>query len=460
MTTALITYEDGTLVSNEQNKDLKQLPHFELDTRTGQFRAKGMDYKDIILSLREKKIPYEDKVKNYETLTLHCKKVLQLRTYQVEAINKWKLAEKRGVIALPTGAGKTIVAVASIFEAKRSSLIIVPTIDLLHQWRDVLEQYINQPIGLLGDGYKDIKMITVSTYDSARLTIEKIGDRFGLIIFDECHHLPSPQYQFIAQCAIAPFRLGLSATVQRADGKESRIYELLGPLVFEGKITDFVAQSLAPYDVIQIEIELTKDERESYKKARDKYIRFIQKHRINFSQKDAWKRFLFLSSRSKEGREAFLAQREQKLIAQRAKGKMACVWNLLNQHSQEQMIIFTDDNQTAYKIGTMFFLPVITHKTKDKERKKFLEGFRNGDLKVLVTSRVLNEGVDVPEASIGVVVSGTGAVREHVQRLGRILRPRPGKRALLYELVSQSTNEVHVNQRRRQHDAYEGSFET
>lgn len=455
-----LRFVEGSILAQKEHSELAEFPSFEFDPRTHEYRSKGMDYKDIILSLREKSLQYEDSVKAYEILNLAFKKELQLRPYQDEAIQQWASHEKRGVVALPTGAGKTIVAVAAIYSVKRSTLVVVPTIDLLYQWKKVLEDHFYTPIGLLGDGNKDVGPITVSTYDSARLTIDRLGNRFGLIIFDECHHLPSPQYQFIAQCAIAPYRMGLSATVQRADGKETVIYDLLGPLVYEGKITDLVSRSLAPYDVVHLEIELTEEERSAYKQAREKYIRFIQRNRIDFSQKDAWKRFLFMSSRSQEGREAFLAHRQQKLIAQRAKGKMEKVWDLLTHHSQDQMIIFTDDNETAYRIGSSFILPVITHKTKDRDRKKFLEAFKSGELKVLVTSRVLNEGVDVPEASVGVIVSGTGAVREHVQRLGRILRPRPGKRALLYELVSRATNEVHVNQRRRRHDAYEGSAES
>lgn len=453
-------FQEGSIVADLVHEDLKELDLFEHDARTRQFRAKGIDYKTIILSLREKNWKYVDSIKSYEILNLNLRKALQLRPYQKEAVQAWVSKEKRGVIALPTGAGKTIVAVASILEVKRSTLVIVPTIDLLYQWKSVLESYFDIHIGLLGDGNKEPGPITVATYDSARLTIDRLGNRFGLLIVDECHHLPSPQYQFIAQCAIAPYRLGLSATVQRADGKENLIYELLGPLVYEGFITDLVSKSLAPYDVVNLEVELTEEERIAYKFARDKYIHFLQKHRINFSQKDAWKTFLFLSSRSKEGREAFLGHRAQKLIAQRAKRKMEQVWDLLTLHSQEQMIIFTDDNEMAYRIGSEFILPVITHKTKERERKKFLAAFKEGSLKVLVTSRVLNEGVDVPEASVGVIVSGTGAVREHVQRLGRILRPRPGKRAVLYELVAKATNEVHVNQRRRRHDAYEGSAES
>ena len=105
-------------------------------------------------------------------------------------------------------------------------------------------------------------------------------------------------------------------------------------------------------------------------------------------------------------------------------------------------------------MGETFCLPVITHRTKAAERKEFLEKFRSGEYPVLLTSKVLNEGVDVPEASIGIVVSGSGSTREHVQRLGRILRAKEGKQAVLYELISDGTSEMSVSFRRRQHRAY------
>ena len=86
-----------------------------------------------------------------------------------------------------------------------------------------------------------------------------------------------------------------------------------------------------------------------------------------------------------------------------------------------------------------------------------MESFKRGHTRVIATSKVLNEGVDVPEASVGVVLSGSGTVREHVQRLGRILRHQEGKNAVLYEIISRGTSEKYVNQRRRQHYAYQGT---
>jgi superfamily II DNA or RNA helicase len=128
---------------------------------------------------------------------------------------------------------------------------------------------------------------------------------------------------------------------------------------------------------------------------------------------------------------------------------------ILSRHRGERTIIFTADNDAAYTIGRRFTLPVLTHHTKAAERKEFLDFFRQGKYPVLVTSKVLNEGVDVPQASVGIIVSGSGSVREHVQRLGRILRTAPGKaQAVLYELISANTSEESISERRRGHDAF------
>lgn len=162
-----------------------------------------------------------------------------------------------------------------------------------------------------------------------------------------------------------------------------------------------------------------------------------------------------LSARLPGGRDAMKAYLKQRAIAQCSRAKLNIVWNIMRENRSERIIIFTADNDTAYRMGEIFCMPVLTHKTKAAERKDFLDRFRSGEYPVLLTSKVLNEGVDVPEASIGIVVSGSGSTREHVQRLGRILRAKDGKQAVLYELVSDGTSEMRVSDRRRQHRAYE-----
>jgi superfamily II DNA or RNA helicase len=160
------------------------------------------------------------------------------------------------------------------------------------------------------------------------------------------------------------------------------------------------------------------------------------------------------SSRSDEGRRAFLAYRNQKQLALTASGKMDAVQRLLFAHRRDRTIIFTEDNATVYALSRRFLLPAITHQSKVKERSSILKAFNDGSLRAVVTSKVLNEGVNVPEANVAIVLSGSASVREHVQRLGRILRKREGKHAVLYELVSAKTSEEGVSQRRREHRAY------
>jgi len=148
---------------------------------------------------------------------------------------------------LPTGAGKTLLVVLLIERMQRSTLVHVPTIDLMHQWYAVLKHYFDQEIGLFGGGYNKMAPLTVATYQLAMLHVPYKGNRFGLVVFDECHHLPGTHYQYTAISTIAPFRLRLTATPQRVYGKEERLYQLVGPLCYEAHIHQLKSQTLAPY---------------------------------------------------------------------------------------------------------------------------------------------------------------------------------------------------------------------
>ena len=156
-----------------------------------------------------------------------------------------------------------------------------------------------------------------------------------------------------------------------------------------------------------------------------------------------------------EGRAAFLAFQEQRRIALAAPAKLHLLEQLLDMHAQDRVLVFTYDNATVYQISRRFLVPAITHQTKAKERKHILDGFLTGEYNCVVTSRVLNEGVDVPAANVGIVLSGTSTVAEHVQRLGRLLRKHGDKEATLIEVVSRGTVEEFSSERRRQHQAYQ-----
>ncbi|WNZ60816.1 helicase-related protein [Myxococcus sp. MxC21-1] len=205
----------------------------------------------------------------------------------------------------------------------------------------------------------------------------------------------------------------------------------------------------------RVEVPLTPDEKARYDTARALYLGFVRRLGVPLSAPDGWARFLAQSQRSDEGRAAYRAYREQRRIALTSSGKQEVLWRILLEHRDDRVLVFTDDNETVYTLARRFLLPALTHHTPVPERKALLAAFASGELPVLLTSRVLNEGVDVPEARVGVVLSGSASVREHVQRLGRILRKRPGKRALLYEVCSAQTAESSISERRRQHGAYQ-----
>ena len=451
-----IYFDKGTLVLKNLPETLRQASSIKWDELSRTHRAPAHLYREIMLLLHRQKLPYRDEARQFEAHDFPLQERIIPRAYQQEALAAWINNGWRGVVTLPTGAGKTILAVMLIEKTRRPTLVHVPTIDLMHQWYAVLKRYFDQEIGLLGGGYKEIAPLTVATYDSALLHVSGKGNRFGFLVFDECHHLPGEQYQYTAISSIAPFRLGLTATPERADGKEKVLYSLVGELCYQADIHSLKGKSLAPYEVITLEVTLSAEERSQYDLARQQYLDFLRRENINMGSANGWNHFLWKSSRTPEGRQAFKAYLIQKQLSQASSGKLAYLWDLLQQHRGDRIIVFTQDNDMAYRIGKRFFLPVLTHHTKLKEREAFLENFREGRFNILVTSKVLNEGVDVPEANVAIIVSGSGSVREHVQRLGRILRARPGKEAMLYELVSKDTGEHFINQRRRKHDAYQG----
>jgi superfamily II DNA or RNA helicase len=284
--------------------------------------------------------------------------------------------------------------------------------------------------------------------------MDRLGKRFGLVVFDECHHLPSEAYSTAAKMCLAPYRLGLTATPERTDGREATYADLVGPVVYRRDIDELRGHYLADYETVRLEVPLSEEERAAYDEARALYVGFIRRSAIDMSKPDGWGRFLMLSSQSDQGRRAFEAYRRQRQIALAAPGKLDVLERLLVAHKKDRALVFTEDNATVHQISRRLLLPAITHETRVRERAQILAAFNEGTYFAIVTSKVLNEGVNVPSANVAVVLSGSGSVREHVQRLGRILRKVGDKRATLYELVAAGTGERRTSDKRREHVAY------
>ncbi|MDV6376392.1 DEAD/DEAH box helicase family protein [Deinococcus arenicola] len=444
---ALLKLDRGTLVMFTVPEVVADL--FTWDARSQSYRARGRDYREIVERLRAKNIPFKDDAAAFQKLELDFSREIAPYSHQRDALRAWKAAGRRGVAEMPTGSGKTLVAQLALKDTPRSALICVPTLDLLQQWYSGLKAaFPDANVGLLGGGSHDDTPILVSTYDSAAIHAEELAGKYALLVCDECHHLPSDFTRVIAEMSLAPYRLGLSATLKRSDGRERDLDILLGPVVFSCAPEDLAGTTLADYRERIIKVKLSASEQAHY----DALIRqrndFLRLNGIKLGSLDGWKQFI-MASGSPQGRAAMLAHREARSLAYGTDGKLRVLEEILVNHPKERTIIFTDDNATVYRISREFLIPSITHQTPTKERHSVLERFRDGSYRILVTSRVLNEGVDVPEASVGVMLSGTATEREYVQRLGRILRKAKNKKATLYEVITEGTSEERVSKQRK-----------
>lgn len=447
-TAFVLRFDAGTLVLDGAGATAPVPAVFQWDERVQRWRAPAIAYRQAVTELVRGKIPHQDQAREYLEFAFQPKLFTAPRPYQQEAINEWQRAGRRGVIVLPTGAGKTFVAQMAIELTNRSTLIIVPTIDLMNQWYDVMLSAFNVEIGLIGGGYFEAGAITITTYASAFRFMERMGNRFGLLVCDECHHLPGSVYRYAAELAIAPFRLGLTATPERADGGEALLEPLLGPIVYRREAQQLAGEYLADYTVVRLRVQLNKEERAAYEHERGIYREFAMSHGIRLGSLQGWQEFIMASARSEAGRRAMLAYRATKRIAFGTEAKLRVLAELLQRHARDRVLIFTAENEMVYRIAEQFLIPAITHETPIKERRLWLEAFNQGAVLALATSKVLNEGVNIPAAAVAVVLSGSGSTREHVQRLGRILRKQPGKEAVLYEVVTEGTAEENTSERR------------
>ncbi|HXG91739.1 MAG TPA: DEAD/DEAH box helicase family protein [Blastocatellia bacterium] len=456
MQTVSLRFDSGTLVVDGLDHSTRVSTAFQWDERVRRWRAPAFAYRQVVTELTRQKIPFEDAARGYHEFDFRSRLEVEPRPYQQESIERWRAQGRRGVIILPTGAGKTFVAQMAIESVNRSTLVVVPTIDLMNQWYDLLVSSYKAEIGLIGGGYFELGAITVTTYSSAFRFMERMGNRFGFIIFDECHHLPGSVFRYAAELSIAPFRLGLTATPERGDGADALLEELIGPIVYRREAQELAGDYLADYSVVRIHVRLSDEERAVYERERAVFRKFLDEQGIALASLHGWQTFIAASARSEAGRRAMKAYRASKRIALGTDAKLRVLRQLLERHRRDRVLIFTAENEMVYQISEQFLIPAITHETGVKERREWLEAFNKGDVLALATSKVLNEGVNIPDASVAVVLSGSGSSREHIQRLGRILRKQPDKEAILYEVITANTAEERISERRSSARQFQG----
>lgn len=374
------------------------------------------------------------------------------RPYQAEALDAWRAAKQRGIVILPTGAGKTVLALMAIQQLALRSLIVVPTIELLYQWQNAVINTLGvskSKVGVIGDGKRELKPITIITYASAAMDNAPIGGT-GLLICDEAHHLPSPSYARIPERSGAPYRLGITATPDRHDGAGNSLEQLLGPTVYLRTPAELSAEGhLAAYREKRIYVNLGDEEALRYTMLMADWKWFIARNRGMLARGgDFFGELIRRSGSDPAARQALRSHHQARMIALNAEAKIGEVAQLLTKHRDDKVIIFSEYNSLVDRISREFCLPALTYRTAADERKAILQGFRDGSYSKLVAGRVLNEGVDVPDASVAIVVSGNSTNREHIQRLGRVIRPKQ-REAVLYELVTRYTSEEQSARKRR-----------
>jgi superfamily II DNA or RNA helicase len=327
------------------------------------------------------------------------------------------------------------------------ALCLVPTRVLLHQWREEIARHYGAAVGCLGDGARSIEPITVATFEGAYRRMDRLGGRFGLLVVDEVHHFGGGSRDEALEMCAAPRRLGLTASPPEGAAL-ARVSTLVGPTAFELHIRDLAGQWLADFDDIVIALRLTADEQSRYDAANQRFRAAFDQYRM-LHRSVVWSEFVATASCSEGGRAALAAFQETRRLTNYPEAKRTALTALLAQHRASRVLVFTPDNPTAYALAREHLIMPITCDIDRRERAAALAAFRSGELRALVSAQVLNEGIDVPDADVAIIVGGTRGRREHVQRVGRLLRPAPGKRATVYELVMRDTHERRISSVRR-----------
>ncbi|MGI8889007.1 MAG: DNA repair helicase XPB [Nocardioidaceae bacterium] len=352
-----------------------------------------------------------------------------LRDYQRQAVDSlW--AGGSGVVVLPCGAGKTLVGAAMMAQVQATTLILVTNTVSARQWKEELIRrttLTEDEVGEYSGAVKEIRPVTIATYQVmttrrkgvyAHLELFEARD-WGLVLYDEVHLLPAPIFRMTANLQ-ARRRVGLTATLIREDGREGDVFSLIGPKRFDAPWKDIEAQGyIAPAECIEVRVSLTDSERFAYATAEpeDRYRLAADSHT-----------------------------------------KARVVQELVQLNADEPTLVMGQYIDQLDDLAEHLGAPLIKGETPVKERQRLFSAFRNGEISLLVVSKVANFSVDLPEATVAIQVSGTfGSRQEEAQRLGRLLRPKgDGRTARFYSVVTRDTVDAEYAQHRQRFLAEQG----
>jgi superfamily II DNA or RNA helicase len=388
--------------------------------------ANASQYRAITKTGLTDQVPAWQELEPLEEVHLH-----KPRGAQVEAIAAWKKAGY-GMVWMPTGTGKTEVALHIIRDLGKSALIVAPTRDLMYQWQRRIAKGLDYQAGLIGDQHYSIKAISVATYHSACIHMPKLGNRFEIVIFDEVHHLPGEVRGDAARMCAAPLRLGLTATPPTGQ-RLNDLLELAGPALFHQDIQDAAGDSLAEYEIVTCPVEMTEAERDEYDRLGKVMSDFYGKKTKDFPQYNL-QNLSADAATNQEAKKALRAYHRREALAAGAEAKINVLEDLFLMHPTAPTIIWAGNNQTARDISARFLIPCILSHCQRPEREWILDGFEQGKFRAIVSCKLVNEGVDVPTAKVGISLGGTTSQAEAIQKLGRIVRKTGGVLAFFYDV--------------------------
>jgi len=454
-----LSFDRGTLLlTGPQPQDLSAATEssvWKWDARVGAWRCDAVHYAAMRSALsRRFGTRFQDCLPAPVRVSWPKQDLPEPRAEQREALVAWVRAGRRGQIIMPTGTGKTEVAFAAMAETQVATLVVAPVRDLMYQWHRRILATFGYDAGIVGDTTFDIRPVTVTTYDSAYIHMDKMGAGFGLLIFDEEHHLPGRCRREAAILSAATMRLGLTATPQRSDGLHTDLDWLIGPVVYDLPFKHVRGSTLADFDVVRIPVALTDTEQATYDQCSRTVRHFIMSRRKELPGY-SWQDLCKEMGKDPQARHAQKAYYLKQSIEDRAAEKLRVLEDVFRLHYGQQTIVFAGSNAMAIEVSKRFLVPSILSHTPKRERLAVLDGFARGEFTVLVANRVLDEGVDVPEAKVAVVIGGQASTRQATQRLGRVLRRSGDARATLYEVVCDDTKDVQRSRKRRRTDAYE-----
>jgi superfamily II DNA or RNA helicase len=423
------------------------------DSRIRAWRCEAIAYPTLREDPRFTALQIADAVPAWRRITWPKRELRKLRPDQQRAVACWSRTG-RGCIVMPTGTGKTEVALHLMATSAISTLIVAPVRDLMYQWHRRIAESLGCDAGIIGDRLFRLEPVSVTTYESACIHMERLGNQFGMIVFDECHHLPGKVRADAARLCAAPLRLGLTATPERSDGRHTELDSLIGPVVYKVPIALARGDTLADYEVVRIPVHLTDSEQRRYDRL-SRELRIYMHERRKADPDFTWERLCSESVRSPESRRAMRAYHARKSIENRAEEKLRVIEDLFRLHAGEPCLIFAGSNAMARDVSLRFLIPCLLSHCGKQERLDVLQGLESRTYPALVSNQVLDEGVDLPEVKVAIVIGGKSSTRQAKQRLGRILRKSGNSQAILYEVVCTETNEEERSRARRSSDAFD-----